>query len=217
VDYFLVQDAARFEQTVRPALAEAWRLRRFEPCRDLCRQLLPAAQEYADRHHTGALDDLLRQVIDGLPFDRAGWRLLVGEVLLFTALEIPEFQDISETLCCLLAPAHFRAGSMTMAREQLAPIQQVYRGSHDLTFGRAVYRPEYAGLSGVADVARLGDYLDSVRPEAWTPADLEARADLAEDDRAEELAFAQEWFPVLRDFYRRVRQGGHLLVIETVY
>jgi len=215
VDYFLVQDAALFEETIRPALAEAWRLRSFAPCRALCRQLIPSAQEYADRHHTGALEGLLVQVIEGLPFDRGGWRLLVGEILLFTAREIPEFQDISETLCCLLAPEQYRAG--VVAREQLAPIQQVYRGAHDLTLGRAIYRPEFAGLSRVADVARLADYLDAVRPEQWTPAGLEARADLAAEDRADELAFAREWFPVLRDFYGRVRAGGQLLVLETVY
>jgi hypothetical protein len=215
VDYFLVQDAAPFKQTVCPALAEAWRRRSFEPCRELCRQLIPAAREYARRHHTGDLDDLLARVLEGLPFDRAGWRLLVGEVLLFTAREIPEFQDVSESLCCLLAPEAYRAGIVDRVR--LAPIQQVYRGTHDLTFGRAVYRPEFAGLNRVDDVGRLAEYLDSVRPEAWTPDGLAARVDLAEEDCAEELAFVREWFPELRDFYRRVRDGGQLLILETVY
>ena len=59
-----------------------------------------------------------------------------------------------------------------MERESLPPILQAHRGSRDLTFGAAVYRPEHAGYNNAADVARLADYLAAVRPEHWTPADL---------------------------------------------
>ena len=70
------------------ALAASWRQRSFEPCRDLCTALVPAARSYAERYHTGSSEPLLCQVAAGLPFDRAYWRSLAGEVLLFAALHI---------------------------------------------------------------------------------------------------------------------------------
>jgi hypothetical protein len=214
-DYFLLLDAATFEETIRPALAESWRRRSFDPCRPLAAELADAAREYRELYHTGADDPLLTQVALGLPFDRLLWRTLVGEALLFAAAEIPEFQTNADTLCCLLAPENFRRG--VMARESLAPIQQVFRGSRDVTFGPAVYRPEHAGYSGAADVARLADYLAGVRPETWRPDDLRDLPDLAEEDRADELAFAREWFPVLADVYRLARDRGRVIVVESIY
>src|SRR6516165_1995121 len=135
-DYFLLLDAADFEGRVRPALAESWRRRSFVPCRELCRSLLPAASAYRQRYHTGDTEPLLARVADGLAFDRTFWRALVGEVLLFTAAEIPEFQVNAETLYCLLAPDNYRLE--VGERERLAPIQQAHCGSRDLTFGAAV-------------------------------------------------------------------------------
>jgi hypothetical protein len=135
-EYFLCLDGEMFTRQIRPALAESWRQRRFEPCRELCAQLLPAAREYGQRYHTGEEEPLLSRIVGGFPFDRACWRLLVGEVLLFAAAEIPELQTNAETLCCLLAPEQYR--SETAFREQFAPIQQVLLGSRDLTFGSAV-------------------------------------------------------------------------------
>jgi hypothetical protein len=213
-DYFLLLDAADFEGRVRPALAESWRRRSFVPCRELCRSLLPAASAYRQRYHTGDTEPLLARVADGLAFDRTFWRALVGEVLLFTAAEIPEFQVNAETLYCLLAPDNYRLE--VGERERLAPIQQAHCGSRDLTFGAAVYRPEHAGYNNSADVARLADYLDSVRPETWTAADL---ADLIADgeDRADELAFTREWFPALVDLYRRAHDNAQVVVIESIY
>jgi hypothetical protein len=215
-DYFLVLDGAGFEGQVRPALAESWRRRSFEPCQVLCAGLLPAARSYAERYHTGDAEPLVALVGAGLPFDRVYWRTLVAEVLLFAAVEIPEFQTCAETLSLLLAPEHHPAGPLS--REQLPPIQQAHRGSHDLTFGTAVYRPEHAGHSNAADVARLADYLGSVQPERWTVAALEGLAgDLDDEERAEELEFAREWFPSLRDLYCRAREHGQVLVIEDIY
>ena len=52
-DYFLLLDAALFEEHIRPALAASWRMRSFQPCRSLCASLLPAARTYAERYHTG--------------------------------------------------------------------------------------------------------------------------------------------------------------------
>jgi hypothetical protein len=217
-DYFLVLDGATFEGQVRPALAAARRLRSFEPCRALCAALTPAARAFAERYHTGDTPFVAR-VAEGLPYDRACWRLLVGEVLLVTAVEIPEFQTAPDTLCCLLAPDAYRAGPPPdLPRPRRPAILQAHQGSRDLTFGAAVYRPDHAGYNNAADVARLADYLAAVRPEEWTPADLGGLRDAGDDEeRADELAFAREWFPVLRDLYRRSCDAGRVLVLEEVY
>ncbi|HZV05035.1 MAG TPA: hypothetical protein VE999_08150 [Gemmataceae bacterium] len=215
-EYFLCLDAETFLKRIRPAFAGSWRLRSFEPCRSLCKELLPAARDYTQRYHLGEEETLVAQVAGGVPFDRAVWRLLVGEVLLFAAVEIPEFQSNSEALCCLLAPEQFRRG--VMIREQFAPIQQVLRGSRDLTFGAAVYRPDQAGYNDPEDVARLAAFLAAVQPQNWTVDDLRALPELCDDDeRSDELAFVREWFPVLVDLYRRTRVEQRVLIIESIY
>jgi hypothetical protein len=214
-DYYLILDASQFEGSIRPALAASWRQRSFGPCRALCANLVRSAQDYQERYHTGAGQPFLCQVTDGLPFDRTLWRSLVGEVLLFAAVEIPEFQVNAEALWCLLAPDSYRAGSSQ--REDFVPIQQVHHGARDLQFGGAVYRPEQAGWNNRDDVARLADYLATIRPDAWTCADLKDMRDLPEEDRADELAFTQEWFPVLRELYERTRDLKRVMVIESIY
>jgi hypothetical protein len=215
-DYFLLLDAAGFEGWVRPALAESWRRRSFVPCRELCQSLLPAALAYRERYHAGDVEPVLARVADGLAFDRIFWRAVVGEVLLFSAADIPEFQVDADTLCCLLAPENYRQNDV--GRELLAPIQQALRGSRDLTFATAVYRPEHAGYNNAADVARLADYLGSIRPENWTVTDLAGLRGIAdEEDRADELAFAREWFPAVVDLYQRARGNGQVVVIESIY
>jgi hypothetical protein len=215
-EYFLCLDNEMFTRQIRPALAASWHQRRFAPCLELCNQLLPAARDYADRYHTGEEEPLMARIASGFPFDRACWRLLVGEVLLFAAAEIPELQTNAETLCCLLAPQQYHSGDVL--REQFAPIQQVLRGSRDLTFGSAVYRPEHTGHNDVEDVARLTDYLTSVRPEQWTVEDLRPLRDVENDDeRADELAFVREWFPVLVELYQRLQARGRVVVIESIY
>lgn len=215
-EYFLCLNAETFLNQIRPALAASWRLRSFEPCRPLCHQLLSAAHDYTQRYHLGSEETLLAQVAAGLSFDRQGWRLLVGEVLLFGAVEIPELQSNSETLRCLLAPESYRRGAWV--REQFEPIEQALRGSRDVTFGAAVYRPEQAGYNGPDDVKRLAAYLASVAPERWTVNDLRLLCEMENDDeRADELDFAREWFPVLVELYQRVQAQQCVLVIENIY
>ncbi len=208
-DYFLVLDALLLGDQIRPALTAAWRQRSFDPCRGLCNSLLPAARAYAERYHVGSDEPLMSRVVAGLPFDRAFWRALVGEVLLFAAAEVPELQTCEETLVRLLAP-----GTDPWQRP---PIVQAHRGSRDLTFGAVVYRPDYAGYNNRTDVARLADYLASVRPERWTAADLAAVEGISEEDAADEVEFAREWFPVLADLFCRVRERGQVLVHERMY
>jgi hypothetical protein len=214
-EYYFLLDAATFEQTMRPALAASWRQRSFEPCRALCEVLLPPARSYAERYHTGEDEPLLARALRGLSFDRQTWRTLVSETLLFGALDIPEFQVCSETLCCILAPEHYRAG--VQERDRLAPIQQAHLGARDVTFGAAIYRPEFAGFNAAADVRRLAGYLESVRPESWTAADLAALPDVADEDRADEIEFAREWFPALVEMYRRAALNNWVIVHESIF
>ena len=214
-DYFFLLDAAMFATVIRPAFAESWKRRSFEPCRTLCERLVPAARLYRERYHTGDDEPLLARALSGLTFDRHTWRTLVGETLLFGAVEIPEFQVCAETLCCLLAPQQYR--DEICERSQFAPIQQAHFGSRDLTFGSAVYRPEFAGYNDAADVRCLADYLASVRPESWTIADLEALRDVDPEDRADELEFAREWFPALMEMYQRATAIGCVIVHESIY
>jgi hypothetical protein len=213
-DYFLVHDAAIFEERLRPALARSWHTRNFEPCRSLCAEMLAAAQTYKDRYHLGDATSFVAQVAAGLPFDRDWWRMLAGELLLFTAVEIPEFQTSADTLCCLLAPDYDPASNQTP--ELLPAILQAHRGSRDLMFGTTVYRPDRAGLNTRSDVRRLADWLETVDPLVWNSAPLVNVEDMDEDDRAEELEFVREWFPVLVELYRRVRDRGQLLIHESI-
>src|SRR5947208_1149498 len=94
-----------FRQQVRPALGEAWRKRSFKPCGELCRELLPRVESYHQAYYGLAEKTLVEQAANGLSFDRAIWRALVGEVLLFAADDLPLLQTAPATLCCLLAPA----------------------------------------------------------------------------------------------------------------
>jgi hypothetical protein len=217
-DYFLVLEGSWFEGQARPALADAWRRRSFEPARLLCAALAPAAEAFARRYHTGPAESLVTGVADGLPFDRDFWRLLVGEVLLVGAADIPEFQTSPDTLACLLAGDVYLAGTADrLPLPQLPRVLQAHRGSRDLTFGAAVYRPGAAGYNDVADVARLAAYLEGVRPQLWKAEDLKAHRDLAGDDeRAEELDFVREWFPALRDLYAQAGARGRVVVCERI-
>jgi hypothetical protein len=213
-DYFFVLDAADFEGRMRPALAETWRTRRFDAARPLCVAMLPAARDYTERYHTGALESLLARVAaDPVPFDRGLWRALVSEVLLFGAVEIPEFQVNALTLRCLLAPRRNGAPD----RSQFSPIEQALDGSRDLTFGAAVYRPEHCGYNTADDVTRLAAYLAALRPEKWAAADLAGLPDLPAEDREDELAFAREWFPALVALYGRAAAHGRAIVHESIF
>ena len=206
-------------------------VRGFEPCRELCRELLPQARAYAERFHADLADSLLQRLAEdqgpALPFDRSFWRQLAGEVLLFAAEEIPEFQTAADTWCCLLAPDLYRsrlagidpddAHGYLGTRPEFAPIQQALWGSRDVNFGAAVYRPDHAGLNLAPDIERLTCVLDQVDPLRWTETDLARIRDVPSGERGEELAYAQEWFPVFRDLFRRMRQAGQVLVHERIF
>jgi hypothetical protein len=204
--YFLLLDGARFEGSVVPALAAAWRGRSFTPCRPLCASLLPAVREFAERYRTGADEPLLGRVArEEVPFDRNVWRLLAGEVLLYAATDIPEFQTAEDTLTYVVAPE---------SNDGTAPIAQAHHGSRDLVLG-GYYRPEQAGWNDHNDVARLADYLGGIDVGRWRPDDLAGVPGLPEEDREDELAFAGECLAALHEMYERARAGGQVVVCET--
>jgi hypothetical protein len=199
-DYSLLLNGDDFERRYRPALADAWRCKSFGPCACIAAHLAPAARDYAARYHTGDQPPLVALVAGGLQFDRATWRGLVGEILLFAAEEIPEFQTCEDTLCRLVADRDL--------------IRQAHHGSRDLTFGPAVYRPDCAGYNAAADVARLADDLAGIPMDRWTTAELTGDD---QDDVADQLAFAREWFPVLADLFLRAHERGQVVVHERIF
>lgn len=211
--YFLLLDEPAFAGRLVPPLADAYRRRNFAPCRALCASLLPAAAAFRDSFFAGPAEPLLARVVRGVPFDRTLWRAVVGEVLLFAAAEVPELETAPEALACLLAPGHGRADDLP--RAQLAPVQQAHFGSRDLVFGPAAYRPEHVGLNDLADTRRLADYLAGVDPNAWGAADLAGLREVDDAERAEELEYVREWFPALRDVYRRAAERGQVVVCEV--
>jgi hypothetical protein len=213
--YHLLLDASAFHDRIRPALAAAWLRRGFEPCQSLCAELLPTARAFAERYHLGTDEPLLAQVARGLTFDRDFWRHLVGEVLWYSAAEIPEFTSAPDSLCCLLAPNRYL--EKTRIRERFAPIEQAHYGAHGLVFGGGYYRPDHAGYNDTPDVERLADYLDSLDPQTWAATDLVPLEGIdSAEDRAEELEFVRDWFPALRDLYRRARDRRQVAICEEL-
>jgi hypothetical protein len=212
--YFLVHDAARFHHIVRPALADARRRRSFEPCRALCQELLATAGAFLPVD-AGAQPTFLPLAAEGMPFDRGLWRSLVGEVLLYAAVEVPVLQTAADSLSCLagFGPLPDPAAGRPYANW----VQEVHHGARDLTLGGAYYRPEAAGYNDTPDVARLSDLLRALRPDQWQADALRPLPDLADDeDRADEVAFVREWLPPLRDLYERACTGGQVVVCETL-
>src|SRR5262245_52114503 len=119
--YYMLLEEDLFYRRISPALTTSWRLRSFEPCRPLCADLVPAVLAFKDRYHTGTEEPLVYKVACSLTFDRHFWNMLVGELLFYSAAEIPEIQIAPETLCCLLAPEIYRQGHVP--RTCFAPIQ----------------------------------------------------------------------------------------------
>jgi hypothetical protein len=96
-------------------------------------------------------------------------------------------------------------------------ILQAHYGSRDVRLGGGYYRPEHAGTNDAADVGRLADYLASVDPQRWTPADLALLPDFATaEERADELEYVRDWFPALRDLYQQARERNQIVVCEAL-
>ena len=135
------------------------------------------------------------------PFCSSSWRTLVGELLVVTAVEMPELPRHLESLSCLLPPS--------LARDAL-------QGCGDLTFGLATYRPGMAGFNSVDDNRRLLNELRAIDPAGWSESMLLAD-ELDADDIRDELAYSREWFAVLVDLYERVVREDRIIVFETMH
>lgn len=213
--YFYLLDQAIFLESIRPALTASWQQRSFTPCRDLCLQLLPGLPEYLAGRTPANESPFLLHVAEGATFDRRLWHHLVGELLMFAAVDVPRIETSPAALCCLLAPDQFR--ERTTARERFAPIQQAHLGCRDLTFGNGYYRPDFAGWNQHNDVARLHDYLTAQDPTRWKIADLKPLSDEASDEElTAELEYARECLTSLCELYRRVRENQQVLACETL-
>ena len=145
--------------------------------------------------------------LGGLPFDRDLWRILVGELLLSSAVRLPELETPLETFAALLGHP------LAEVRTLYCPIQQAILGSQDLRIGSAYYRPDFAGWNSSEDVSRLAGWLATIAPDTWSSADLPMHA---EGDRDDELAFAREWFPELAAMYRNAERDGLVVVSEWI-
>jgi hypothetical protein len=157
----------------------------------------------------------LAKVAAGLSFDRACWQLLVGEMLLFAAADIPEIQTAPETLFFLLDGDS--VGQDAMAREHWSAIRQAHYGAQDLRFGAKVYRQDSAGYNDLEEVARLADYLTNLDPAGWTSAGLRTLPGISEEeDRDEELEFARDCLFDLTGIYQAAHKDNQLVVCEIL-
>jgi hypothetical protein len=210
--YYLVFDPILLEQQIRPALTASRQQRSFDPCQRLITALLPRAHAFRERYHIALEESLLDRVVRGLAFDRHRWQLLVGELLLIGAEEVPELHIPVETFCGILGGA---VGD-SQPRPRFSPFEQACYGSQDLRFGVYYYRPEHAGFNNPDDVGRLSRYLAEQRPETWTVSDLTSLTDLTEQDRLEELELARDYFPALQGLYRNAERQGRAIVCERL-
>jgi hypothetical protein len=203
VDYIFVHHRAVLERQLRPALADAWAVRSFAPCLRIDEFVTPLAREYARRYHVAQECLLSLRLKEGLSFDRSVWRALVGELLIVTAHEIPEFAAPLEPLALILAPGSPEAEQLD--RASAPPIRQALHGSRDLTIGRVPYRPEHTGFNDAGDVARIAGYLESIDPAALSFPDGPTSSGMSDGGRDEELLDAREALAFLRDLYCRSR------------
>jgi hypothetical protein len=201
--YFLLMDSGAFHTQIRPALTASWRQRSFVPVRELSRQLQEQVQAFTNRYHLGSEQPLLAAVANtALAFDRVLWQHLAGELLWFSAADIPEIITSPDSLISLLADQR---------------VHQVLYGSHDLQFGSGFYRPDQAGWNDCHEVTQLANFLASVRPGAWSADALAAMPQFADDlDRDEEVEFVRDWFGALVELYCQASRRRQVVICERV-
>ena len=199
-DYLLVHDGLRFAH-LRPVLGDAWWRRSFVGCTPHVEAWRAAALYYANAYHIDPQELFLVGFGPKTSFTSSSWRTLVGEILVVTAVEMPELPSHLESLARLLPPA--------LAKDAL-------QGCGDLTFGLATYRPGLAGFNTVDDNRRLLSELRAIVPASWSASMLRAD-ELDDEDLLDELAYSREWFAVLVDLYERVVRDDRVIVFETMY
>jgi hypothetical protein len=197
--YFLLHDAATFNDRLVPSLSASWRRRTFQPLVELAADLRPTLADFAEQFRLTADErPMLAQLTADQPFNRRLWRHVAGEVLLYAAADAPPIQTDLEPLAALVGSDH---------RET---VRQAHLGSRDLDFDGVPYRPGHAGFHDTADVARLVEALHKIDPGGWSGTAL------AGDEPAEELAFARECFVALRAMYEQAHELSQVMICEDV-
>ncbi len=203
--YFYLLDDRWLQNAMGPALAESWRRRSFAPCQVLCQDLL--------RGPAVPASTLLHRVSEGLSFDRKFWQPLIGECLIYGAGAMPRVPNTLKSLLALLAPD--RLGAEDKGRTAYSPIEQVFLGARDLTFGGGCYRPDHAGWNDGDQVARLQSFLHSLNPEEWSLEGLARSPDFADTtEQREELAYLRDWWPALVEMYDQADLNHQVIVCE---
>src|SRR6516162_5265496 len=192
--YFMLHDPRRFYGLLAPALAASWRQRSFAPCVELRAALEKELWDFADANCIKREDIFLLRVRPNTRFDRDVWRILVGEMLLCAAADVPEIPTAAETLTRLL-PAH-------------PELVQAHYGTRPLVFGGGWYRPDDASYNDCDDVARILESLQGLEPARWTTADLSGwREGEIDYERRDELEFARAALPPLCALYQRAKMN----------
>jgi hypothetical protein len=195
--YFMLHDAERFETMIRPALAESRRQRSLAPCIALRTALATDIEAFISQNSIPRENLMLYQVRPEMQFEPNIWRMLVGELLLAAAGEVPEVPDVEASLVGRLG--------------EVQSIRQAYHGSQDLCFGGGWYRPDHAAFNDLADVRRLAGFLESMDPDSWTGEDS---APL--DERLDDLTYARQGLTCLTAIYARARSANRLIVCEEI-
>lgn len=175
---------------------------------------MPRAREFAGQYHLGAEEPLLAQIEPGLPFDRALWRHLVGEVLWFAAADIPVLATAEPALECLLEGRLL--GDDLGPRDSWPLVRRAHAGSRDIILGGGFYRPDDAGWHDLADVAALAAALEEIDCHRWQAGQLACWESLPVEDRQEELDYARECLAALANLYRAAAESRHLVFCETL-
>jgi len=206
MNYFYLIERDCFCRQIVPALNSSWQDRNLQKITELRQKLA----EQPDRKIFGGRGESERmevcRPIDGAGFRSDLWRLIVAEILLFAASELPELETPLESWAGLLGQ------ELEERRGRFTPIQKAVLGTHDLNFG-CFYRPENAGWNDCNDVRELAGWLRTLNPEKWT-ADTLTR--VPAEDRDEELAYAREWLRLLSAMYQRAEQQGLIVVCEHI-
>lgn len=182
-------------------------MKSFDPCRPLAQQLAPAVLAFWRRYLFDDSASMIGQVAAGRPFDRDVWRLLVGEILLHGADELPQIGgDIDALLCQIPLDGELSVSD----RSKLGPIGQAICGSRDLLFGLTCYQPERTGWNDVADVGRLALVLKSAAA-ADSPI-----ADHGSQDQQENADCARDAMSELAEMYERAMQKRQVVICDRI-
>lgn len=163
----------------------------------------------------GSDEPVVEQISRGMRFDRDLWEMALGETLFYGATEVPDTPVSFGSLRFLLGSrAH---ESLMAARSEWPWIERAVLGSRTFRLGRGVYRSQDAGWNGPAEAALLADKARVVDPASWRSEQLaEFDASLEEEDRADELALAQQALQQLRTLYQRATEFNYVVVCEQI-